>query len=96
MKSIHAIDSFQFQTKKRKEGPQSEDYKSLFLKSFIEEDNLYYTDDHMKITDKLKLEKISEIKYIKIRILNCIIIGYENILNEIREIQRLLIYISNN
>jgi hypothetical protein len=44
----------------------------------------------------LKKERITEIQYIKIRTLNCIIINYENMLNDIREIQRLFIYISNN
>jgi hypothetical protein len=96
MKNIYPIDTYQLQMKKSKDRKKSDDCKSLFLHNFIDDDiTKNYSDDHsnIKITDVLKLERISEIHYIKIRTLNYMILNFENMVRDMREIQRLLIFL---
>lgn len=82
------VDSFQLQTKRRKE-IKYEECKSLFLKKFIEED------PQLKITEMIKEDIPSKIHMIKLRTLSCTILNLEKIVYEIREMQRFLLYFMN-
>jgi hypothetical protein len=79
--------------KKNKKREKSEECESLFLKTFIENDYAIYPNtSDIKITDRLKMEKIYQIHHIKVRTLNSFITNIENIVKNIKEIQRLFIY----
>lgn len=90
MTSICSIDYSQ--TKKSSKRDKKEEYISLFSNSFLEQD---VNKKNIKISEALKKERISQINFIKIRTLNCMIMNLENTVNAMKETRKVLINIIN-
>ncbi len=95
MTNIHTIDSYQLQTKKCKE-VKSVKSKSLYIKSFVDDYTMFSNHStNKKISDLLNWDRINQIHHIKLKTLKLFILSLENMVKDMREIQRLLICFMN-